>query len=152
MEAIKEKLYEDISSVFTNVIEKVKNDETNTLTDMYVCIKYDDLSLIIYDDSENILLQETVDGWDDLKENTKNFEDSVISSLKYVLNSDIIKQKFETLDFVGPFSIILVDDNFEQICELATYDKDMIYLDDNFLAKMDKELDDFFEKLMSDVK
>jgi len=28
----------------------------------------------------------------------------------------------------------------------------MIYLEDDFLDKMDKELDEFFEKLMSDVE
>ncbi len=151
MEAIKEKLYEDISSVFINAIEKIKTEES-CMTDMYICVKYDDLSLIIYDDSENILLQETIDNWNDLKENSENFEEAVIESLKYVLNTEDLRQKFETLDFVGPFSIILVDENFEQICELATYDKDMIYLEDNFLDKIDKELDEFFEKLMSDVK
>ena len=138
MEATKEKLYSDISSVFANAIETVRTKDDCTLTDMYVCVKYDDLLVVIYDDSENILLQETIDGWDDLKENSENF--------------DSIKQKFESLDFVGPFSVILIDDNFEQICELVTYDKDMIYLEDDFLDKMDKELDEFFEKLMSDVE
>lgn len=152
MEATKERLYNDISSVFTNAIETVRTKDDCTLTDMYVCVKYDDLLVVIYDDSENILLQETIDGWDDLKENSENFEEAVIDSLKYVLNTDSIKQKFESLDFVGSFSVILVDDNFEQICELVTYDKDMIYLEDDFLDKIDKELDEFFEKLMSDVE
>ena len=152
MEATKERLYNDISSVLTNAIETVRPKDDCTLTDMYVCVKYDDLLVVIYDDSENILLQETIDGWDDLKENSENFEEAVIDSLKYVLNTDSIKQKFESLDFVGPFSVILVDDNFEQICELVTYDKDMIYLEDDFLDKIDKELDEFFEKLMSDVE
>ena len=138
MEATKERLYNDISSVFTNAIETVRTKDDCTLTDMYVCVKYDDLLVVIYDDSENILLQETIDGWDDLKENSENFEEAVIDSLKYVLNTDSIKQKFESLDFVGPFSVI--------------YDKDMIYLEDDFLDKIDKELDEFFEKLMSDVE
>ncbi|MEI3343098.1 MAG: hypothetical protein V8R52_14180 [Coprobacter fastidiosus] len=80
-----------------------------------------------------------------MKENSENFEEAVIDSLKYVLNTDNIKQKFESLDFVGPFSVILVDDNFEQICELVTYDKDMIYLEDDFLDKIDKELDEFLK-------
>ena len=152
MEATKERLYNDISSVFANAIETVRTKDDCTLTDMYVCVKYDDLLVVIYDDSENILLQETIDGWDDLKENSENFEEAVIDSLKYVLNTDSIRQKFECLDFVGAFSVILVDDNFEQICELVTYDKDMIYLEDDFLDKIDKELDEFFEKLMSDVE
>lgn len=152
MEAEKEKLYNDIAAVFTDVIEKVKADENCSLTDLYVSAKFDDLSLVVYDDTENVLLQTTIDGWDELKENSENFEEEVVESLKYVLNTDDIKQKFEAIDFVAPFSVILVDDDFEQICELVTYDKDMIYLEDNFFDKMDKELDEFFEKLMSDVE
>ncbi|WP_455498505.1 hypothetical protein [Coprobacter sp.] len=152
MEAEKEKLYNDITNVFTDVIEKVSTDENCSLTDVYVCVKFDDLSLVVYDDAENVLLQTSIDGWNDLKENSENFEDEVIDSLKYVLNTDDIKQKFEAIDFAAPFSVILVDDDFEQICELATYDKDTIYLEDNFFDKMDKELDEFFEKLMSDVQ
>ena len=36
MEATKERLYNDISSVFTNAIETVRTKDDCTLTDMYV--------------------------------------------------------------------------------------------------------------------
>ncbi|BCI62350.1 MULTISPECIES: hypothetical protein [Bacteroidales] len=152
MEADKKELYDDIIEAFISAIKKANADNSYSLSDMYVCFKYDDLSLSIYDDMERLLLQTTIDAWEPLKSESVDFNEVVISTLKDVLNSDIMKKEFDTVNFVGPFSVILIDEEYEQICELITIDKDNIFLEDDFFSKIDKELDDFFEKLMSDVK
>ena len=152
MEADKKELYDDIIEAFISAIKKANADNSYSLSDMYVCFKYDDLSLSIYDDMERLLLQTTIDAWEPLKSESVDFNEVVISTLKDVLNSDIMKKEFDTVNFVGPFSVILIDEEYEQICELITMDKDNIFLEDDFFSKIDKELDDFFEKLMSDVK
>ena len=152
MEADKKELYDDIIEAFISAIKKANADNSYSLSDRYVCFKYDDLSLSIYDDMERLLLQTTIDAWEPLKSESVDFNEVVISTLKDVLNSDIMKKEFDTVNFVGPFSVILIDEEYEQICELITIDKDNIFLEDDFFSKIDKELDDFFEKLMSDVK
>ena len=152
MEADKKELYDDIIEAFISAIKKANADNSYSLSDMYVCFKYDDLSLSIYDDMERLLLQTTIDAWEPLKSESVDFNEVVISTLKDVLNSDIMKKEFDTVNFVGPFSVILIDEEYEQICELITIDNDNIFLEDDFFSKIDKELDDFFEKLMSDVK
>ena len=152
MEADKKELYDDIIEAFISAIKKANADNSYSLSDMYVCFKYEDLSLSIYDDMERLLLQTTIDAWEPLKSESVDFNEVVISTLKDVLNSDIMKKEFDTVNFVGPFSVILIDEEYEQICELITIDKDNIFLEDDFFSKIDKELDDFFEKLMSDVK
>ena len=152
MEADKKELYDDIIEAFISAIKKANADNSYSLSDMYVCFKYDDLSLSIYDDMERLLLQTTIDAWEPLKSESVDFNEVVISTLKDVLNSDIMKKEFDTVNFVGPFSVILIDEEYEQICELITIDKYNIFLEDDFFSKIDKELDDFFEKLMSDVK
>ena len=152
MEADKKELYDDIIEAFISAIKKANADNSYSLSDMFVCFKYDDLSLSIYDDMERLLLQTTIDAWEPLKSESVDFNEVVISTLKDVLNSDIMKKEFDTVNFVGPFSVILIDEEYEQICELITIDKDNIFLEDDFFSKIDKELDDFFEKLMSDVK
>ena len=152
MEADKKELYDDIIEAFISAIKKANADNSYSLSDMYVCFKYDDLSLSIYDDTERLLLQTTIDAWEPLKSESVDFNEVVISTLKDVLNSDIMKKEFDTVNFVGPFSVILIDEEYEQICELITIDKDNIFLEDDFFSKIDKEFDDFFEKLMSDVK
>ena len=152
MEAYKKELYDDIIEAFISAIKKANADNSYSLSDMYVCFKNDDISLSIYDDMERLLLQTTIDAWEPLKSESVDFNEVVISTLKDVLNSDIMKKEFDTVNFVGPFSVILIDEEYEQICELITIDKDNIFLEDDFFSKIDKELDDFFEKLMSDVK
>ena len=152
MEADKKELYDDIIEAFISAIKKANADNSYSLSDMDVCFKYDDLSVSIYDDMERLLLQTTIDAWEPLKSESVDFNEVVISTLKDVLNSDIMKKEFDTVNFVGPFSVILIDEEYEQICELITIDKDTNFLEDDFFSKIDKELDDFFEKLMSDVK
>ena len=152
MSVSEKKLHEKLAEVFIDAIKKANADDAYSLSDMYVCVKYDDLSLLIYDDTEQLLLSTTIDEWDELKETCDNFEETVIDTLKAVLGSKLMREELESLEFVGPFSVILIDEDFEQICELVTVDHDNIVLEDNFFEKIDKELDDFFEQLMSDVK
>lgn len=143
-------LYDELNNAFIEVIKKIKNDGVS-LTDIYVSVKYDDLQLTIFDDAENILFKSSIDEWAELKEEV-DFEKNVAALLKNVLNSESLKKEFESLDIVVPFSVVLVNDDYDPIEDLITIDKDVIFLDDEFIKKMDKELDDFFEKLMSDVK
>ena len=57
---------------------------------------------------------------------------------------------FEKVSVSKPFSFVLEDDNQETIEELFYVDEDLIILNDDLLKDMDKDLDDFFEKLMKD--
>jgi len=47
---------------------------------------------------------------------------------------------------------LLVDDQMNVLAELLNIDKENILLGDDFWQKMDRELDEFYEKLMSDIK
>lgn len=150
MEVAKNKLYNTLNDAFTEAIKKIKDEEIS-LTDMYVSVKDDDLMFSIFDDAENVLFRSSLDEWAELKDDSE-FEETVSESLKKVLNTDTMKKELESLDTVGPFSVVLVNEDYEPIEELITIDKDIVFLDDDFLKKMDKELDEFFEKLMSDTK
>ncbi len=150
MKIVKKELYNELDNAFSQVIDKIKEGGIS-LTDIYVSVKYDDLLLSINDDSENVLFRSIIDGWDEFKKET-DFEECITESLRNVLRDESLKKKFESLDVVAPFSVVLVNEDQEPIEDLITIDKDIIFLDDEFIKKMDKELDDFFEKLMSDVK
>ena len=150
MKIVKKELYNELDNAFNQVIDKIKEGGIS-LTDIYVSVKYDDLLLSINDDSENVLFRSTIDGWSEFKKES-DFEECITESLRNVLRDESLKKKFESLDVVAPFSVVLVNEDQEPIEDLITIDKDVIFLDDEFIKKMDKELDDFFEKLMSDVK
>ena len=72
-------------------------------------------------------------------------------SLKAGLNQKDIKDGLSELDLIHPFSIILVDDNFEQQQELITIDDNLLVLEDEFIKNIDKELDSFLENLLKDI-
>lgn len=52
---------------------------------------------------------------------------------------------------IRPFSVILVNDEFEQKEELYRLDDQNVVLEDEFLQNIDKELNEFLEKLLADV-
>lgn len=151
MGTTEKKLCEAIETPFKQAIRRVQQ-EGVSLSDMYVCVRFDDLSMAIYDDMDNILEQTTIDEWDELRSEQTDFEEEVIKALRSVLNNDRMKKAFESLDLVGPFSVILINEEHEHLEDLVTFDKDTVFLDNDLLSNWDKDLDDFFEKLMSDVK
>ena len=132
--------------------KKAKNDDVFSLTDMYVGFKPEDLSLSFFDDNDVLLLQITLDGCEYLKENSEELSSELISLLRQALDSPEVSAAFGSLDTVAPVSVIWVTEDKETLCELKTFDNEMVFLEDDFLKKMGQELDEFFEKLMSDIK
>ena len=59
---------------------------------------------------------------------------------------------FNETEYNGPFSLLYVDKEMNVLAELLTIDKENIMISDEFWEKMDRELDEFYEKLMSDIR
>ena len=152
MNAARESILKLITEAFCETIEKAKNDDVFSLTDMYVGFKPEDLSLSFFDDNDVLLLQITLDGCEYLKENSEELSSELISLLRQALDSPEVSAAFGSLDTVAPVSVIWVTEDKETLCELKTFDNEMVFLEYDFLKKMGQELDEFFEKLMSDIK
>jgi hypothetical protein len=142
----------NVKDLFVEAIAKVKDNGNISLSDLYVNVGFDDLTLSIYDDEENLLAQANIDEWAKLKEDPETFDENIISSLKNVLSEDEIYNQLDSLDVIRPFSVVLVDDDFEQKEELLRLDDNVVVLEDEFLKNLDKELDDFLDNLLKDVK
>lgn len=154
MDSTEQLLADSICSALKEAVSKAK-DGGLVLADMYVRVKTDDLAFVVYDDVDNVLSQTTLDALADWKNgiDDEEWDESLIRLLRGIFTSDTeIAQAFETLEVQSPFSVVLVDDEMEPLEELLTIDRDNIYFEDNFWEKVDKELDDFFDQLMSDVK
>jgi hypothetical protein len=64
-----------------------------------------------------------------------------------------LKRLHKTVDGLGilkPFSIVLENDEKENIGELYLADDDTIIVSGDLMEGLDKELDDFFSELMKD--
>lgn len=141
----------NITELLLDAIAKVKGNGMVTLSDLYIGVGFDDLSLSIYDDDEGLLVQQNVDEWDVFKEDPETFDAQVTAVLKRVLRQKEVTDALESLDVIRPFSVILVNDEFEQKEELFRLDDQNVVLDDAFLQDLDKELNEFLEKLLADV-
>lgn len=152
METSELTLFSAMCESFCTAVEKARA-EAMSLTDMYVQVKYDEQLFSVFDDTENILVQSVIDGLDEWRDSSGERSDAaIIAFLRKVLSHEDVNLALHSLDIIPPFSVVLVDNEMEPVADLITLDDENIYLHDDFLEKMDKELDDFFEQLMSDTK
>ena len=94
-----------------------------------------------------------LDGWTEwrMSEGSKAGMNTFAALLEETVNIPEIYGLFDGFDYDTPFSLLLVDENMDIVSEILTIDHENILLGDDFWEKMDKELDEFYEKLMSDV-
>ena len=130
METSELTLFSAMCESFCTAVEKARA-EAMSLTDMYVQVKYDEQLFSVFDDTESILVQSVIDGLDEWRDSSGERSDAaIIAFLRKVLSHEDVNHALD----------------------LVTLDDENIYLHDDFWEKMDKELDDFFEQLMSDTK
>ena len=140
METSELTLFSAMCESFCTAVEKARA-EAMSLTDMYVQVKYDEQ------------LFSVIDGLDEWRDSSGERSDAaIIAFLRKVLSHEDVNHALHSLDIIPPFSVVLVDNEMEPVADLVTLDDENIYLHDDFWEKMDKELDDFFEQLMSDTK
>ncbi|MEG1573963.1 MAG: hypothetical protein RR293_02835 [Bacteroidales bacterium] len=144
-----DKMEPDILSLFLNVIDKIKVENIN-VTDLYIDVNYNTMQITVYDDNDGVLDIETISGWQTIRDND-NYEAIAADSIKEVLSSKTVKEKFESLGYSYPVSVILIDEDGKELMELITYDKDNICIQDNMVEKMCNELDDYVNKLLADI-
>ena len=151
---MQETLCQSLHDAFVSALMKVRSLNL-LLSDMYVRLSEgENASLIIYDDSDNELHVAPLETWNDWRAGVSQdqlFEETV-NLLTQVIDSDDLTLLFEETEYNGPFSLLLVDDQMNVLAELLNIDKENILLGDDFWQKMDRELDEFYEKLMSDIR
>lgn len=151
---IEKKIKQSLHDAFVNAIMKV-NSQESILSDMYVQLKEDNNhTIVIYDDCDNVLIENELSNLGEWREGIS--DNDVVTRfamlLQEVVEAPQLFDLFNNIDYNGPFSLLYVDENMDVIEELLNIDKDNIRLDDDFWSKMDRELDEFYEKLMSNIQ
>lgn len=147
-------LGQSLHDTFVSVLMKIRSLNMQ-LSDMYVRLdNKNEASLIIYDDNDNILYTAQLNEWDEWSANVtdEEAEQQFIALLSEVVNGDTLFELFNETEYNGPFSLLYVDEQMNVLAELLTIDKENIMIGDEFWEKMDRELDEFYEKLMSDIR
>ena len=82
----------------------------------------------------------------------ENKDDDFYQNVAATLRSSLHKQKekIEQMSILKPYSFVLEDDDKETIEELYLVDDDIVILNEELMADLDKDLDDFLNKLLKE--
>ena len=121
--------------------------EDEVMTDLCFQVKPDSGELVVWNDDDEELCSVTVDDWIDNQD--ENFYEQVSDLLQQFFRER--KAVLDNLGLLKPFSLLLVDENKETVSELYLVDDNMIILESEELMKgLDKDLDDFINRLLAD--
>ena len=119
-------------------------EEATLMTDIHMRVNQETGELTVFDDDEHEVTRSVVEQWIDNKDDS--FYDDVASTLHTVLNKH--KNQIEQMSVLKPFSFVLEDDDRETIAELYLVDDDTVIIDEELMAGLDKDLDDFIAELL----
>lgn len=122
-------------------------DEPTILTDIHLRVSQESGEMLACDDDDNEITRCVIDDWIDNKDD--GFYENVTTVLRQTL-----KRMGKVIDNYGllqPFSLVLEDEDHENIAELYISDGDTIIISGELMKDLDKDLDKFFEGLMKDL-
>ena len=102
--------------------------------------------LLVFDDDDKELTRCVVEQWIENKEDS--FYQDVTNILRNVLNKQ--KGAIEGMSILKPYSFVLEDEDRENIAELYVVDDDTVIIDEELMAGLGKDLDDFLANLLKD--
>ena len=121
-------------------------EEASLLTDIHIRVTQDTGEVMVFDDDDQELTRCVVEQWIDNKDD--DFYDAATSAFRTVINKH--KNSIDKMSILKPFSLVLEDDDKETVAELYVADDDTVIIDEELMAGLDKDLDDFFAKLISE--
>jgi hypothetical protein len=147
-------LYHQLDRAFRRALEQLQESESSAaIVDLYLLPNPEAGEFTVFDDEDNLLVKVPVSVWQeqyetlDTEASLKECEE-VLGEIVHAVKEEGV---FERINIIKPFSVLMVDEEMETIAELLFLDDDQCLIDDNFLKTMDKELDEFFRNLMSDI-
>lgn len=127
------------------IIDKFPSSEEATqLTDIHLRVSQDSGELTAFDDDDNEITRCVVEQWIENKDD--NFYQEVAATLRSELTG--MKDTIEQASILKPYSFVLEDDDKETVEELYLVDDDIVIIDTELMKDLDKDLNDFLEKLL----
>ena len=77
-----------------------------------------------------------------------DFYEQIVPVIRRVIDKQ--KQQVEHMSILKPYSFVLEDEEKESLAELYVVDDDTVIIDGELMANLDKDLDDFFDKLLKE--
>lgn len=142
-----EQTLQQLERAIRKIAEKFPmSNNTPAMTDIHIRVTQETGELMVFDDDDNEITRCIVEQWIDNKDD--NFYEQITS----IIRRSIEKQKklADNMGILKPYSFVLEDDDKENIGELYVVDDDTVIIDTELMADLDKDLDDFFNKLIKE--
>ena len=140
-----EQTVQQVERALRKVSEKFPaSDEASILTDIHLRVTQETGELVAFDDDDKEITRCVVEQWIDNKDD--DFYKHVANTLRSVIKKH--KTQAESLSILKPYSFVLEDDDKNTVEELFLVDDDLVIIDEELMAGLDKDLDDFFDQLM----
>lgn len=122
------------------------NEEATLLTDIHIRVNQETGELTVFDDDDKEITRSVIEQWID------NKDDDFYNDITGVLRSTLQKHKaqVEQMSILKPFSFVLEDDDRENLAELYVVDDDIVIIDEELMAGLDKDLDSFLSNLLKE--
>ena len=142
-----EQTLQQIERAIRKIAEKFPaKDDATLMTDIHIRVTQDTGELMAFDDDDNEITRCVVEQWIDNKDD--DFYDQIASIIRRCLDKQ--KSLVEHMGILKPYSFVLEDDDKESAGELYVVDDDTVIIDTELMADLDKDLDDFFDKLLKE--
>lgn len=142
-----EQTIQQVERALRKVAEKFpRQEEATLLTDLHIRVNQETGELLVFDDDDKELTRCVVEQWIENKEDS--FYQDVTNILRTVLNKQ--KGAMEGMSILKPYSFVLEDEDRENIAELYVVDDDTVIIDEELMAGLGKDLDDFLANLLKD--
>jgi hypothetical protein len=142
-----EQTRQQIERAIRKIAEKFPtSDSPSVMTDIHLRVTQETGELMAFDDDDNEITRCVVEQWIDNKDD--DFYDQIASIIRRCLDKQ--KSLVEHMGILKPYSFVLEDDDKESAGELYVVDDDTVIIDTELMADLDKDLDDFFDKLLKE--
>jgi hypothetical protein len=140
-----EQTQQQLERALRKLAEKFPSEQEATmLTDIHYRVSQDTGEVTILDDDDRELTRCVVEEWIDNKDD--DFYEKITPVIRHSLSKH--SQLADNLSVLKPYAFVLEDDDHETVAELYVVDGDTVIMDPDLMVGLDKDLDDFLERLL----
>ena len=118
--------------------------EPIVMTDIHLRVSQFSGDLMAFDDEGNEITRCVVEEW--IENNNDDFYKNITAQLRS--ESLRLKDVVDNFGIIKPYSLVLEDEESENIAELYVADGDTIIVGDELLPGLEEDLDEFLKKLI----
>jgi len=140
-----EQTLNQVERIIRKIAEKFPAiNEAVTMTDIHIRVIQDTGEVVAFDDDDQEITRCVIEQW------IGNTDEDFYQQIEPILRKSLTSKKkiIENIALLKPYSFVLEDDDKETVAELYLVDDETVIIDPDLMEGLDKDLDDFLDKLL----